>query len=904
MRDNANILDAEKILSQHILAYGSDLTRQNILECVDTFRPVLSSPFYNFQQDEDFEALIKSLETRYNTTMGAGVSLVDHNVQHDKEWYLKREIEIKWEYWEDYKSHLISQDFSASIIGSMDSVTDKIVGLLKDPFTDGEWCRKGMVIGHVQSGKTANYIGLLSKAADAGYKFIIVIAGIHNNLRTQTQERIDEGFLGFDSETREPIGVGCLRPNRSQPVTVTTTKNDFNSVLAKRMHLQLNSLNKTFILVIKKNVNTLSSLHSWLRELNTKEGEKITDIPMLLIDDEADNASINTNKPENDPTRINKEIRGILNLFKKRCYVGYTATPFANIFIDPDTQDDDYGEDLFPKDFIYCLDAPTNYFGSQKLFSDEEGKKEFIREIDDAEEYIPLRHKRNDQVHDLPPSLKKAIRTFILIKAIRNLRGQENKHTSMMINVSRFVNTQREIKQLTESYVSELTKTIRFNYKLPVSEALKTPLIAQIYQNFNEEFENIEFEWNQVVSELKNAADATKTFLINGSSDEVLDYRSYSKEGNSLTAIAIGGLSLSRGLTIEGLVVSYIYRNSKMYDTLLQMGRWFGYRNGYEDLCRVYMSEASYGWYFHISEATEELRGQIKRMRRDGKTPSDFGLYVRAHPDSLIVTALNKMRNTDNRSLKVSYDGKLIETYILPEAEEKNNKNRELLKQTYQDLQKSHPTAADETNSYLFMDISWDKIQDLVFRFQFHNDMFDLKESVPQFIQKISDLYPKWDVIFKSLKGERVENEYMIAAQKRTVGLDISKKPRQPVSEKGWYLGNKNRFSGNSMFKIGLNSSDIQKAQELAETEDRKKPIYRDYTNIRNKPVLMLHLLNLVDGDENSEPVISLVPGLSINIPNSSEFRTVEYTVGPVWLKQYEADRYDAPEDEEDFEFE
>src|SRR5690606_10519323 len=129
----------------------------------------------------------------------------------------------------------------------------------------------------------------------------------------------------------------------------------------------LKSLNNTFILVIKKNVNTLSSLYNWLKELNTREElEKITDIPMLLIDDEADNASINTNKPELDPTRTNREIRSILNLFRKRCYVGYTATPFANVFINPDSEDEMLGSDLFPAHFIHCLDAPTNYCGAER----------------------------------------------------------------------------------------------------------------------------------------------------------------------------------------------------------------------------------------------------------------------------------------------------------------------------------------------------------------------------------------------------------------------------------------------------------------------------------------------------------------------------------------------------------
>lgn len=902
MADAIKIREAENFLSQIILSRGNRLTSSDILEIIEQFRPVFSDSYYQFEQS-DFDQMIKSLETQYITTMGAGVSLVDQDIPHDEEWHLKREMD--WDYWEDYEKQLINQGWPTRVVSSMDSVTGKILGLLQDPETEGEWSRRGLVLGHVQSGKTANYIGLISKAADAGYKFIIVIAGIHNNLRTQTQERVDEGFIGRDSKSKQPIGVGLLRPKRSMPVTVTTTESDFNKALAKSFGMELKSLNNTFILVIKKNVNTLSNLYNWLKELNTREElEKITDIPMLLIDDEADNASINTNKPELDPTRTNKEIRNILNLFRKRCYVGYTATPFANIFIDPDDDDEMLGSNLFPEHFIHCLDAPTNYFGSEKIFLDEERSNQFIREINDAEEYIPLRHKNGDPVNDLPPTLKKAIRLFILSRAIRNIRGQEKKHSSMMVNVSRFVATQREVKQLMELYLEELRNAIRFNYKLPEGKALEDKFVSQFQKDFAEEYSDLEASWSQVLAELNNAADSVKVFLVNSKSDEALDYGAYTKEGNALTAIAIGGLSLSRGLTIEGLTVSYIYRNSKMYDTLMQMGRWFGYRDNYEDLCRVYMSDASYGWYSHIAEATEELRMQIKRMRREGKKPSDFGLYVRAHPDTLIVTALNKMRHAENKAFRVSYDGKLMETHIIPASESKSEQNRELFKTLFNSLSGSAEPHKDKTNSLLFRDVSWEQIQDFVLRFSFHSDMFDLKESVPRFIKEISDIYPQWDVSFKSPTGEKPEDGLMIAAQVRNIGHEPSGQPRRPASEPGWHVGNKNRFSGNSMFAIGLSDSQLQMAQTQADEAGRKNPIFSDYTNARGRPLLMLHILNLIDKSKDGESIISLAPAISVSFPNSREFRTVEYVVGPVWLKQFEQDHYDSPDEEDDYDLE
>jgi hypothetical protein len=468
MANKEQIDNALRFLSSAMLGESSLLTSQVIQSMVGDFSDVLIRR-YQFQED-DFALLIQRLEERYATTMGQGISLINLDYQHDEEWYKNQD---QWEYWADYEQYLLDKGWPPRVLHSMDSVTNNILGLLHNPQQEGDWERRGLVIGHVQSGKTANYIGLITKAADAGYKFIIVIAGIHNSLRTQTQERIDAGFLGRDSKTKTSIGVGNIRPNRVTPLTVTTTESDFNKSVAKRFTMELKSINNTtFILVIKKNVRTLSSLYNWLKELNTKGLEKISDIPMLLIDDEADNASINTNKDDINPTRTNKEIRNILNLFRKRCYVGYTATPFANIFIDPDNDHLEHGRDLFPEHFIYSLDAPSNYFGYEKIFlqqidEDEEGDNlygnKYVRFINDIDQVIPYKHKKDLVIFELPNSLKKAIRLFIISRAIRNWRGQENQHASMLINVSRFVNVQRNLKTIVSYYLAEVQRQIRYN---------------------------------------------------------------------------------------------------------------------------------------------------------------------------------------------------------------------------------------------------------------------------------------------------------------------------------------------------------------------------------------------------------------------------------------------------------
>lgn len=435
--------------------------------------------------------------------------------------------------------------------------------LLKNPNDSGEWDRRGLVIGHVQSGKTANYIGLITKAADAGYKFIIVIAGIHNNLRKQTQQRIDEGFVGRDStpdRKRKHVGVGILNKNRKFPVSLTNTNQDFTRQIANQLVADLQGFSQPVVVVIKKNVTTLSNLFSWLEEMNTRESsQQIADVPMLMIDDEADNASINTNKPDIDPTRTNQEIRRILKLFRKRCYVGYTATPFSSIFINPDTENEMLEDDLFPRDFIYCLEAPNNYFGAQQVFIDEEKSQTILRTINDAENYIPLAHKTKDfPVSEIPPTLKRAIHIFILGKAFRILRDQENKHASMMVNVSRFVNVQRQVKEIISYYLEILARSVRYNHSLPNSEALKNEGMNELKKVYDEEFSASEQPWPDIQKVLSKAIDAVKVYLVNSRSDEALDYKRSEGNGESLTALAIGGLSLSRGLTLEGLMGSAI----------------------------------------------------------------------------------------------------------------------------------------------------------------------------------------------------------------------------------------------------------------------------------------------------------------------------------------------------------
>lgn len=394
--------------------------------------------------DEEIEQIAREIEHKQGIKAGLG-AVVDS--EDFEPWLDDAKPLIEPFYWNRYQKLLLQNGLPKDVVISTDTVTDKILSRLGNPDKHVPWDRRGMVVGHVQSGKTANYTGLICKAADAGYRLIIVIAGIHNNLRNQTQARIDEGFIGRDTgksqETKKGgakhiIGVGHFDPNNT-PVSLTNTLRDFNKATASTNTSEIDSYKVPVVLVIKKQSNTLRNLLQWLKDNSARGDREMIDQPMLLIDDEADNASINTKYNKEEVTTTNRLIRELLNTFHRSCYVGYTATPFANIFIDPDQDDEMLAEDLFPKDFIIGLDAPSNYFGGKKVFVEglpDDGEPTWLRYVYDNEDVLPVKHPQDFVVEALPDSLVKAVRAFVLTAAIRKLRNQEHKHCSMLVNAS------------------------------------------------------------------------------------------------------------------------------------------------------------------------------------------------------------------------------------------------------------------------------------------------------------------------------------------------------------------------------------------------------------------------------------------------------------------------------------
>ena len=861
--------------------------------------------------DEEAEQLAREFEHVHGVTMEIGVALQEAGFE---KWLEEAKSEITPYYWDRYRRLLAERGFSGQVLATLDSVTDRTLGLLANPSKSEKWDRRGMVVGHVQSGKTANYTGLICKAADAGYQVIIVIAGIHNNLRSQTQMRLDEGFIGFDSSkllwnqvgATSIIGVGRYDSSR-RPNAFTNTLRDFDKHTATSVGIPLENLKEPAVFVIKKNSNTLKNLIEWLKEHNAKRGTSSIGAPLLLIDDEADNASINIKKGKEDVSRINGQIRQLLDVFDRSCYVGYTATPFANIFIDPDSDDEMFGEDLFPRDFIVSLDPPDNYFGASRVFlsnTDDDKGMSIIRHIDDNEDLLLLKHKKDYVIAGLPGSLERAVRTFILARAIRLVRGQENSHNSMLLNASRFTDVQRQLRNEIHNFVDQTRSSIRVNGAKPGFDALKNAEIAALHEVFVEEYGDCGASWGEVQGRLWDSVSPIKVIEINSRSSDSLDYADHQRSG--LNVIAVGGFSLSRGLTLEGLVVSYFLRNSMMYDTLMQMGRWFGYRPEYDDLCRIWMLEEAEGWYAHIAESIEELRDELRRMEVANATPREFGLKVRSHPDTLIVTAMNKMGSGEELVVSIGLANQFIETAVLRRDEESRNANHRaaiVFAERLRSIELIPEQSENVRGGKLVRDVSASFVIDFLAAFRNHPGSF-LTDTDPvrKYIEeRMQTELSEWDVYFAGV-SRRSEKSlidtslgFEIVCQRRSAG--------RRSDEKALLVTEKQRVSSRGIERIGLTNKEIEKARSdyRNETDPPRNPEklnYPDriYRRVRKRPLLIVHLL--VIGSENEDlsqakPMVAW----SISFPRTEhEEKKVEYVVNTPWFRE----RYREEADEEE----
>lgn len=559
-------------------------------------------------------------------------------------------------------------------------------------------CR-GLVVGYVQSGKTANFTAVAARAADVGYRLIIVLSGIHDSLRNQTQRRLDQELAG--------VGVDWITlTDESTDFQEPTVADGFGST-------------GTVLIVAKKITPILKRLNQWFGKL---EG-RLADVPVLLIDDEADQASINTRgnrrdpsidndmAPDDDtaPTLTNALIRDILRKIPRATYIAYTATPFANILIDPDTSDSQFGEDLFPKDFVVQLPRPDGYTGTEELFGTSAEGRDVLRPVDPADvKALKSRQRRKSEAIvargplDLPQSLADALLTFALVGAIRLLRGQSGKPHTMLVHVSQLQQDQLRIGAAIEEQIRNW-----FHH-----EEAEPGVLAQMFRSALAGLGTVELPGTDemVLKEAVNNLARLDVVVLNSTTGDELDYDL--KHGRQL--VAVGGNRLSRGLTLEGLTIAYFLRTTTLADALLQMARWYGFRAGYDDLIRIWTTEGIAQWFVELALVEESLRDSITALNKAGRRPDQMAIRMRAH-SKLLLTSKNKSRmQTDDAR---SWSGENPQTILFPLHD------RELLERNLDlasELLRQHPPTQDAHGGAIAHDVTAEDIALFLRRYEGH----------------------------------------------------------------------------------------------------------------------------------------------------------------------------------------
>lgn len=550
-----------------------------------------------------------------------------------------RLTEAGWYHWNRHEAMLRAMPGrSARLADSVAAESLRILRKLPDPEPARPFQARGLVVGYVQSGKTANYTALAARAADAGYRIVIVLSGIHESLRAQTQKRLERELTGHRSG-----GVGEAEDGR-QWIRLTDADSDFQGIDA---HLLQGPA--PFLVVAKKHPTVLRKLDAWLASASRYLASR----PLLLIDDEADQASINTrgnrdpevegedpDDRENRPTVTNELIRLMLGRAPMAAYVAYTATPFANILIDPAAVDRHVGIDLFPKDFVVQLPRPQGYTGTEELFGVAARGRNVWRQVPDDDVHVlrtPPRRRStaavtiSTQPPKLPDSLVDALLSFFIAGGIRTLRNQgaaPPSHT-MLVHVSaRTVDQTRVAGQI-------LQLVGQWRAALDQGQDIR-PILRTAWSAFRE---GVDVNWQDedILEAALSVLQAAEVLVLNGETGEELEYET--RPGRHL--IAVGGNRLSRGLTLEGLTISYFIRTAAMADTLLQMARWYGFRHGYEDLIRIWTTDGIARWFGELALVEEAMRDSILALERAGRTPRDMEIRLRAHSE-LLLTARNK----------------------------------------------------------------------------------------------------------------------------------------------------------------------------------------------------------------------------------------------------------------------
>lgn len=863
------IIQASQILNA--ILQGKTVSHEDLIEVIKT-NICKMSIFPSFSSAQINDIALEYEKLYGSRTFKPGTTL-DDKKGNDIWFYNKKNAmsDDEHAFENRYRKYLKLQHFGEKTIEAMMLETEKVLSLCSDPESNDK--RRGLVMGDVQSGKTSNYLALANMACDYGYKIILILAGMTDSLRIQTQERIDDGFIGAISssigeESIEYVGVGKFEL-RHYAIPLTDDKKDFVG-----QNTISNDFNKPQVLVVKKNKSILNSVKQWLKP----GSNNISSRNILIIDDECDNATVNTKKnPDDDPSAINGLIREIYNNFNCATYVGYTATPFANIFINPEKKVGN--DDLFPSNFIHRLHAsPEAYFGIEKVFPNNLGSRYVTILDEDEPKFLPPNHKKDYRFEGLTDSLRNAICNFLICNCIRTYRGDEIKHRSMMINISPYNIIQEDIKNDVELYVNNLKNTI-FQYdKYPLDRFLKNIDMRRLYEVYqNDDFFN---KPNGVKEPLNRAIsfDVIKKYLYSEISkfvvtivnnkykgDQRFKYKDYRETGARV--IAIGGYVLSRGLTLEGLMCSYFSRNASAYDTLLQMCRWFGYRPNYEDLCRIYMSQISYDSFGAVVDAIRDLDDQLDIMKVQGKAPIDFGLMIRDTPDTLetnmLITARNKSYNSMKVSRSLNYSGVGIDTSKIYKSKKDNDHNIFEIEKLCNDLLLSGYKLEKINNRNMFRNVKSSFIADFVsnIKIPLENKKFDI-ESISNFVRE-ERFYSKWDIVFAT--GIENNLKYTIPGTDTEI-TSIQRRFEVRDDEKIIRISkNNNRLVEPGIFNSGLTDDQIEEAKKSASEREKRKenpkanptPIAQDYLGVKDRnPLLVILPITLSPDDDDSKETI------------------------------------------------
>ncbi len=662
--------------------------------------------------------------------------------------------------WHRYKQTLEAKRWTKELIDQMDHSTNTIVGMMAPPGVP-KFDYKGLAVGRVQSGKTGNFIGVLAKAADAGYRMIIVLGGTTNTLRYQTQDRIQKDLIalgdpGWNWLTRAKVEEGSLKIQPGDFGQFTPTAGEPAVSSSETVMAGQKSIG-----VVKKNAKVLRDLKAWVKATTPHAKSQC---PVLIIDDECDQASVNSADPDSNPTTINRLIREIIGLLPKVTYIGYTATPFANVFIDPEVEGD-----LYPKDFIVSLPKSEFYFGPERIFGRDPLTGEttgqpganILREISrpDVECVRPPSGTAAAQAFrfEIPPTLSKAIVYFILNSAARIWREKnvlnetgKGEFKSMLINTSQ----KQKIHSMTMEKVQPFVNQLKSDFAAGKTDASWSKLWMEETEKLNSNevgCKHPKVTYDQLKEHLQDTLDRIEVIKSNSSGEQVSNLNEvYHSNNRGKIVIVIGGNTLARGITLEGLTVSYFVREASAFDTLLQMGRWFGYRKDYEDMPRVWMTAQMMKDFFDLATIEFEFF-KILEPYVLGLSPREVGPKIRQHPDYL-PTAKSKMRKAIE--CNISYTGHLIETTYFPREDSHWLKaNLEAGRKLVASLGGAASFADNGRSSFVKTDVSLENIIGFLklYKVNERNKRFSQSNVISYLETALKDKHhQKWNVVLRS----------------------------------------------------------------------------------------------------------------------------------------------------------